>query len=318
MQSSHCCCSTGSCRKRSRKFRTQRTDRFRTSCCVRRHCASRSDGRGLDSRACSFSRWPRCIPGLPWSRCHSSWRYRCWNCIAPSGGSCLQSPWRVRRCSRSRSSLTTRATLPLRASSFRIRSPPDMFRSRASCSHARFSRITQGNAPKIVTVALISGAVDMGSRACWVATAAQCGGRSQQSSVSALCLRRGIRGRDGHRASMPRHGSGVRVSLCPLRAARARSLRWLLARVKLGWQGRVLGRRAAARLCCQGNPSGDGPPPYVLGLVRAKQRIALCLREGWTAEQCTRVTGLSLHPDPQATHLEAKVEYMRQRQLGPF
>ncbi len=53
-------------------------------------------------------------------------------------------------------------------------------------------------------------------------------------------------------------------------------------------------------------------------LADAKRRYASCLRSGWTASVCAIGVGHRLYPDPAATHLDEKVELMRERHVGPF
>jgi hypothetical protein len=53
-------------------------------------------------------------------------------------------------------------------------------------------------------------------------------------------------------------------------------------------------------------------------MADGKRRFMACLRSGWTESQCTLGADFIIYPDPAATHLDAKVELLRARQLGPF
>lgn len=99
----------------------------------------------------------------------------------------------------------------------------------------------------------------------------------------------------------------------PALAAAALSVR-VRARGRLGWLPAVLLVLCVAQqVSLELQPSG-----YEERIVRGKQRYEACLRAGGTASRCTAQTGFVIYPDPVATRLDEKVEYLRARRLGPF
>jgi hypothetical protein len=86
------------------------------------------------------------------------------------------------------------------------------------------------------------------------------------------------------------------------------------------WSGRG-GRwvTAALLILCVGQQVGvELQSSGFAELASKKRRYVSCLRAGRTATQCTADIGLPVYPEPAVSHLDEKVEYMRERGLGPF
>jgi hypothetical protein len=91
----------------------------------------------------------------------------------------------------------------------------------------------------------------------------------------------------------------------------------LLLRVRTGPAGRWV--TAALLIVVVGQQVGvEHQSTGFAELVGKKRRYVECLRAGQTATECTGVVGLEVYPAPALSHLDEKVEYMRERGLGPF
>ena len=58
-------------------------------------------------------------------------------------------------------------------------------------------------------------------------------------------------------------------------------------------------------------------PRALAVLLKQRSRACLLEREG-SAAVCERETGFALHPNPTATRLQQKLDWLRARRLGPF